>query len=55
MITPETVREQFECEHLTKAAILLIRREDPLPVDLQARLITAGIDVAALRDKYTPQ
>jgi hypothetical protein len=55
LIDPETVREQFECEHLTKTAILLIRREDPIPVDLEARLVTAGIDVSELRRVYTPQ
>lgn len=40
--------------HLTDAAIaiLLLKRGSPLPVDLETKLLAAGIDVAALRARY---
>lgn len=33
-------------------AILLLKRGDPLPVDLTTKLLAAGIDVSALERKY---
>jgi hypothetical protein len=34
------------------AAILLMKRSEPLPLDLETYLIAHGIDVAALDAKY---
>lgn len=33
-------------------AIHLLKRGSPLPVDLTAQLLSDGIDVAALEDRY---
>jgi hypothetical protein len=35
-------------------AILLIKREDPLPIDLECYLVCRGIDVSRLYDLYRP-
>lgn len=37
-----------------QVAILLIKREVPLPLDLETYLLSRGYDVAALYDKYRP-
>lgn len=39
-------------ERRIKVAILLIKRDSPLPLDLTVELLEAGIDVAALEDRY---
>lgn len=41
-------------DDLVAVAIILIRREDPLPLDLETQLIQRGIDVSALYRKYRP-
>lgn len=33
-------------------AIILLKRGEPLPLDLIVRLLAAGIDVAALEEKH---
>ena len=35
-----------------KTAVLLLKRGQPLPVDLQSRLIATGVSVKALEDKH---
>ena len=35
-------------------AILLIERNQPLPLDLVFRLAEAGVDVQALEEQYAP-
>jgi hypothetical protein len=39
--------------NLIEHAILLLEEGEPLPVDLTARLLEAGIDVAALENTYS--
>lgn len=39
--------------HLFAYALILLKRGDPLPIDLETRLIQFGINVAALRERIT--
>jgi|GEM_PF-2987980 len=35
-----------------EVAVLLLKADKPLPLDLQEELMADGVDVAALEDKY---
>jgi hypothetical protein len=38
---------------LVSLAIELIKKENPVPTDLTARLLEAGIDVSAIEDRFS--
>ncbi len=41
-----------EKDRLINTALLLLHRDIPMPVDLQARLLMHGVDVAELTENF---